>query len=111
MAVILKPFTIRQWNFQDFHSLMDAFTCQNFSKIHEGEVGTSLKFGPFHMEWSKCDIGLKLVKGGGNLKYGEVSSNLKDNVNIFCRFFSNVANLLLQKLPNLKNKFGIKTTT
>ena len=28
---------------------------------------------------------------------------------LFCRFFSNLADLLLQKLPRLKKKFGVKT--
>ena len=32
------------------------------------------------------------------------------NVNTFCRLFSTLADSLLQKLPRLKNKFGIKTT-
>ena len=32
------------------------------------------------------------------------------NANIFCRFFSNLADSLLQKLPHPKNKFRINTT-
>ena len=36
--------------------------------------------------------------------------NSKDNRNTFCMFFSNVADLLLQKLPHPKSKFGINTT-
>ena len=32
------------------------------------------------------------------------------NANIFCRFFSNLADSLLLKLPSPKNKFGMKTT-
>ena len=39
-----------------------------------------------------------------------VSFNSKDNANTFCRFFSNLADTLLQKLPRPKNKFGIKIT-
>ena len=30
---------------------MGTLTWQNLSKIHEGQVGTFLKFGPFHMDW------------------------------------------------------------
>ena len=41
---------------------------------------------------------------------GVVSFDPKRNANIFCRFFSNLANSLLLKLPRPKNKFGIKTT-
>ena len=33
-----------------------------------------------------------------------------DNANTFCRFFSNLADSLLQAFPSLKNMFGIKTT-
>ena len=40
---------------------------------------------------------------------GIVSFNSKDNANTFCRFFSNLADLLLQKLCCLK-KIGVKTT-
>ena len=36
--------------------------------------------------------------------------NSKVNVNTFDRFFSNIVDSLLQKLPHPKNKFGIKTT-
>ena len=39
-----------------------------------------------------------------------VSYNSKDNANTFCRIFSNLADSLLQKLPGLKTKFGIKIT-
>ena len=53
-------------------------------------------------------------KGGKQSKIslkenGVVAFNSKDNINTFCRFFSNLADSLLQKLPHLKNKFGIKT--
>ena len=41
---------------------------------------------------------------------GVVSFNSKDNANTFCRFFSNLADSLLQKRPRPKDKFGIKTT-
>ena len=53
MAVILELLTRRQWNFQDFHFLMGTLNWQKFSKNHEGQMGTFLKFGPFHMEWPK----------------------------------------------------------
>ena len=54
-------------------------------------------------------------KGGRQSKIslkenGVVSFNSKENVNSFCRFFSNLADSLLQKLPRPKNKFGIQTT-
>ena len=54
-------------------------------------------------------------KGGRQSKIslkenGVVSFDPKRNANIFCRFFSNLANSLLLKLPRPKNKFGIKTT-
>ena len=39
-----------------------------------------------------------------------VSFNSKDNANTYCRFFSYLADLLLQKLARPKNKFRIKTT-
>ena len=39
-----------------------------------------------------------------------VSFNSKDNANTFCRFFSNLPNSLLQKLPRSKNKFWVKIT-
>ena len=39
-----------------------------------------------------------------------VSFDPKNNANIFCRFFSNLADSLLLKLPHPKNKLGIKTT-
>ena len=39
-----------------------------------------------------------------------ISCNSKDNANTFGRFFSNLADLLLEKLPRPKNKFGVKTT-
>ena len=41
---------------------------------------------------------------------GVVSFDSKKNANIFCRFFSNLADSLLLKLPRPENKFGIKTT-
>ena len=41
---------------------------------------------------------------------GVVSFNSKCNANSFCKFFSNLADSLLQKLPRPKNKFEIKTT-
>ena len=41
---------------------------------------------------------------------GVVSFNLKNNVNTFCRFFSNLEDLLLPKLPRPKSKCGIKIT-
>ena len=39
-----------------------------------------------------------------------VSFDPKNNANIFCRFFSNLADSLLLKLPHPKKKLGIKTT-
>ena len=40
-----------------------------------------------------------------------VSSPLiQEECKIFCRFFSNLEDSLLLKLPRPKNKFGIKTT-
>ena len=41
---------------------------------------------------------------------GVVSFDPKKNANIFCRFFSNLAESLVLKCPRPKNKFGIKTT-
>ena len=41
---------------------------------------------------------------------GAISLGPKKNPNIFCRFFSNLADSLLLKLSRPKNKFGIKTT-
>ena len=41
---------------------------------------------------------------------GVFSFNSQDNGNTFCRFFSKLAHLVLQKLPRPKNKFEIKTT-
>ena len=54
-------------------------------------------------------------KGGRQSKIslkenGVVSFDRKKNANIFCMFFSNLADSLLLKLPHPKNKFGIKTT-
>ena len=42
---------------------MGTLTRQNFSKIHEGQVGTLLKFGPFHMEWPKTKRFMATVQG------------------------------------------------
>ena len=39
---------------------------------------------------------------------GVVSSNSEDNANTFCRFFSNLADLLLQKFTHPKNKLESK---
>lgn len=39
-----------------------------------------------------------------------VSFDSRDDVNTFRRFFSNLEDSVLQKLPRRKNKFGIKTT-
>ena len=39
-----------------------------------------------------------------------VQSSLIQRIMQKCGFFSNLANLLLQKLPDTKNKFRIKTT-
>ena len=41
---------------------------------------------------------------------GAASFNSSHNANTFCRFFSNLADLLLEKLQCPKNKFGTKTT-
>ena len=41
---------------------------------------------------------------------GVASFDSKDNANTFSRFFSNLADSLLQKLLRPKNTFGIKTT-
>ena len=41
---------------------------------------------------------------------GIVSFKSKDNVNTFCRLFSNLVRSLLQKPPRPKNAFGIKVT-
>ena len=41
---------------------------------------------------------------------GLASFNSNDNANTFCRFFSNLADSLQQKLPPQKNKSGIKST-
>ena len=41
---------------------------------------------------------------------GVVSFDPKKNSNIFCRFFSNLAESLVLKFPRPKNKFGITTT-
>ena len=54
-------------------------------------------------------------KGGKQSKIplkenGVVSFDPKKNANIFCRFFPNLADSLLQKFPGPKNKFRIKTT-
>ena len=40
---------------------------------------------------------------------GVIYFNSKDNSITFCRFFSNLGDSLLQKLPRPKNKCGIKT--
>ena len=40
---------------------------------------------------------------------GVVSFDSKKKANIFCKFTSNLADTLLQKLPHPKNQFGIKT--
>ena len=45
-----------------------------------------------------------------SLKENGVVSFDPKNANIFCRFFSYLADSLLIKLPHPKNKFGIKTT-
>ena len=50
----------------------------------------------------QCKISLK--------ENGVVYFNSKDSANTFCRFFSSLANSLLQKLQPPKNKFGIKST-
>ena len=41
---------------------------------------------------------------------GVISFNSKDNANTFGMFFSNLADLLLWKLPLANYKFGIKTS-
>ena len=41
---------------------------------------------------------------------GVVSFDPKKNADIFCSFFSNLADSLLLKLPRPENKSGIKTT-
>ena len=43
-------------------------------------------------------------------KNGVVSFHPRKNANIFCSFFSSLADSLLLKLPRPKNEFGIKTT-
>lgn len=42
-------------------------------------------------------------------KNGVVSFDSKKNANIICKYFSNLAELLLQKILHPKNKFEIKT--
>ena len=51
-----------------------------------------------------------VVKRMSLKQYDVVSFHPRKNANIFCRFFSNLADSLLLKLPCPKNKFGIKTT-
>ena len=43
-------------------------------------------------------------------EHGAVFFDGKDNTNTFCRFFSNLADSLVQNLPRPEDKFGIKTT-